>query len=107
MGLWGSGAATSPDLNLALSSEWILSGGPPAGIPFASVNGMNEPFVLGIQTAAVPFARVLLFLLLLTLRRERSAGAVAVWIPALALLALAWETDYLLFGTGLLLVLAW
>ena len=105
--LWGSGASTAPTLGAALVSNWTLSGGPPAGIPFAFVNGMNEPFVLGIQTAAVPLARVLLFVLLLTLRRERSAWAVVVWIPVLALLALAWETDFLLFGAGLLLVLAW
>ncbi|MBM3122684.1 MAG: hypothetical protein FJZ97_10960, partial [Chloroflexi bacterium] len=105
--LWGSGAATAPRLSQALVSDWTLSGGPPAGIPFAFVNGMNEPFVLGIQTAAVPLARVLLLMLLLTMRRERSAAAVVAWVPAFSLLALAWETDYLLFGAGLLIVLVW
>jgi hypothetical protein len=100
--LWGSGADTAPDLATALLSPWTVSGGPPVGIPFAFVNGMNEPLVLSIQAGTVPLARLLLFALLLTLRRERNAWAIVVWTSTLALLALAWETDFLAFGGALL-----
>ncbi len=100
--MWGSGADTAADLATALTSTWTVSGGPPVGIPFAFVNGMNEPLVLSIQAGTVPLARLLLFLLLLTLRRERNAWAMVVWTSALALLALTWETDFLVFGGALL-----
>jgi len=100
--LWGSGADTAPTLAAALTSTWTVSGGPPIGIPFAFVNGMNEPLVLGIQAGTAPMARALLFLLLLTLRRERSAWAMLVWTSTLALLALTWETDFLVYGGTLL-----
>ncbi len=103
--LWGSGADTARSLAAALTSTWAVSGGPPIGIPFAFVNGMNEPLVLGIQAGTAPLARALLFLLLLTLRRERSAWAMLVWTSTLALLALTWETDFLVYG-GTLLALA-
>jgi len=96
--LWGSGADTASNLATALNSTWTVSGGPPVGIPFAFVNGMNEPLVLGIQAGTAPMARALLFLLLLTLRRDRSAWAMLVWTSTLALLALTWETDFLVYG---------
>jgi len=104
--LWGSGADTAPDLARALVSTWTLSGGPPIGIPFAFVNGMNEPLVLGIQAGTASLARGLLFILLLTFRRERSRWALLVWTSALALLALTWETDFLVFGGSLLALAA-
>ncbi len=100
--LWGSGADTAANLAAALASTWTVSGGPPVGIPFAFVNGMNEPLVLGIQAGTAPLARSLVFILLLTLRRERTAWATLVWTSTLALLALTWETDYLVFGGTLL-----
>lgn len=96
--LWGSGADTAPDLSRALLATWTVSGGPPVGIPFAFVNGMGEPLVLSMQAGALPLARALLFLLLLTLRRDRSAWAIVPWTSMLALLALTWETDFLVFG---------
>lgn len=105
MRMWGSGAETAPNLAAALTSAWSIGGGPPVGIPFAFVNGMNEPLVIGIQAGTAPLARILLFLLLLTLRRERSAWAILVWSSTLALLALTWETEFLVFG-GALLALA-
>ena len=104
--LWGSGADTAPDLAKALASTWTLSGGPPIGIPFAFVNGMNEPLVLGIQAGTASLARGLLFILLLTFRRERSRWALLVWTSVLALLALTWETDFLVFGGSLLALAA-
>jgi hypothetical protein len=100
--LWGSGADTGASLAAALTSTWAVSGGPPVGIPFAFVNGMNEPLVLGIQAGTAPLARSLLFILLLTLRRERNAWAMLVWTSTLALLALTWETDFLIYGGTLL-----
>ncbi len=100
--LWGSGADTAANLATALTSTWTVSGGPPVGIPFAFVNGMNEPLVLGIQAGTAPLARSLVFILLLTLRRERTAWAMLIWTSTLALLALTWETDYLVFGGTLL-----
>jgi hypothetical protein len=103
--LWGSGADTAANFATALTSTWTVSGGPPVGIPFAFVNGMNEPLVLGIQAGTAPLARSLVFILLLTLRRERTPWAMLVWTSTLALLALTWETDYLVFG-GTLLALA-
>jgi hypothetical protein len=102
--LWGSGADTAASLAAALTSTWTVSGGPPVGIPFAFVNGMNEPLVLGIQAGTAPLARSLLFILLLTLRRERNAWATVAWTSTLALLALTWETDFLVFGGTLLLL---
>ena len=100
--LWGSGADTASSLAAALTSTWTVSGGPPVGIPFAFVNGMNEPLVLGIQAGTAPLARSLLLLLLLTLRRERTPWATLVWTSTLALLALTWETDFLVYGGTLL-----
>ena len=105
--LWGSGADTASNLAAALNSTWTVSGGPPVGIPFAFVNGMNEPLVLGIQAATAPMARALLFMLLLTLRRDRSAWAMLVWTSTLALLALTWETDFLVYGGTLLGIAVW
>ncbi len=105
--LWGSGADTASNLAAALNSTWTVSGGPPVGIPFAFVNGMNEPLVLGIQAGTAPLARALLFLLLLTLRRDRSAWAMLVWTSTLALLALTWETDFLVYGGTLLGIAVW
>lgn len=104
--LWGSGATTASRLDTALLQDWVISGGPVGGIPFAFVNGMSEPFILGMQSAAVGLSRALVLLLLLTLRRERSAWAAVVWALILALLALTWETDFLLFGGALVVVAA-
>jgi hypothetical protein len=77
----------------------------PAGWDPIRVRQRNESLVLGIQAGSAPLARLLLFVLLLTLRRERTAWAVLVWTSTLAMLALTWETDFLAFG-GALLALA-
>lgn len=101
--LWGSAGTTAAALDRALVSSWVISGGPPSPIPFAYVNGILEPFSIGIQAGPGSLSRILLILFFLL------AGRLHGWrsfLPMSLLLAgwsLASEATYgvVLLGLGL------
>lgn len=99
----GSGLSTSDQLFSALSDLWSIGGGPPFPIPFAFVNGILQPFILGLQAGPGSLMRLLLllFVLLLT-RQERRWSSFGVMVMLFSIFALAAEAAYGLFLIGLL-----
>ncbi len=100
--LWGSGRLSAPTLVEALGGAWQIAGGPRAGLPFAHVNGILQPFTLGLHSTGISMTRLLLLLALLTAARLAGWRGIVATAMAMAAWALAWETDFLLFGCGAL-----
>jgi len=99
--LEGTGWDTAPTLLEALRRNWVFEGGGPLPLPFAFHNGIFVPanFVLG-STGALPFAIILLLLLLLPVRRFKPVGLVA-WSLCFAALALAAEHWFAFLWLGI------
>lgn len=100
--LWGSAATSAPTLFDGLATHWSVAGGPPAPIPFAFVNGILEPFVLGSQAGPGALSLAILLLALLLLSRARNRLGWVLLIPVFACWALASEADFGLYAVGLL-----
>lgn len=105
--LWGSAATTAPNLYDGLASSWVVEGGPPVPIPFAFVNGILQPFVLGSQAGPGAFSVAILMLTLLLVGRARGWFAYSVLAVVFATWALVFEADFVLFGLGLALAAAY
>lgn len=99
--LWGSAATTAPNLYDALATGWVVGDGPPVPIPFAFVNGILEPFVLGSQAGPGSLSLVVLLLVILVLPRARHWLSAAILIPVLAGWALISEAEFVLYAGGL------
>lgn len=99
--LLGSAASTAPGLLEALGSKWVLEGGPPLDIPFAYVNGISQPLILGSMAGPGTTSVAILLTLLLILRRGRGVRSLPALGITLATLALTSETDFGLFALGL------
>jgi hypothetical protein len=104
--MWGSGFQSGENLIHALSSPWAIAGGPPTPLPFAYVNGIMEPFILYLQAGPRSLLLLIIFCLLLLIGRQSTKYGWLVFVPLLALLALAAEAEYVLFCAGLLAALA-
>lgn len=67
----GSGAGSGPDLPTALGSPWAVEGAGPIPFPFAFVNGLMQPGVLGQYSATGLLEPAFLLALLLVFPRRR------------------------------------
>ncbi len=106
MSLWGSGAQTAQTLSQALSSSWVIEGGPPLPIPFAFINGIVQPHILYMQAGPRSLSLLIFFIILLIVRRRRSFGAAVIVSLLLATWALTAEAEFALFilGIGVMMV---
>jgi hypothetical protein len=102
--LWGSGAQTAQNLPQALTSSWVIEGGPPLPIPFAFTNGIVQPFILYMQAGPRSLSLLIFFTLMLTVRRRRSPGSFLIVTLLLATWALTAEAEFALFMLGIGLV---
>jgi hypothetical protein len=104
--MWGSGFQSGETLVHALNSAWAVEGGPPFPLPFAFANGILQPFILYLQAGPRSLLLVIIFCLLLLVGRQSARYAWLIFVPMLALLALAAEAEYILFCAGLVIILA-
>jgi hypothetical protein len=101
--MWGSGLYTSSEIFTALGDYWSIGGGSPFPIPFAYVNGILQPFILGLQAGPGALMRVLFLLFILLLTRQKGGWRPFVILVMLfSIFALAAEAAYGLFLIGLL-----
>ena len=102
--LWGSADTTAAGLDRALVSPWVIAGGPPVPIPFAFVNGILEPFTVGMQAGPGSLSRLILLLLLLLAPRTLGWRSLLPLSILMACWALASEATYALVLAGVLFV---
>ena len=101
--MWGSAAQTAPTFQQALSSSWVIEGGPPTPIPFAFTNGILQPFILYLQAGPRSFALMIFFTLLLIARRRKNVISSLIVIMLMAAWALTAEAEFVLFVLGIAL----
>jgi hypothetical protein len=90
----GSGLATDTSLKLALSKPWAIEGGGPLAFPFAFGNGFHTVSVMEHGGTGM-MGMTIILLLILTFRRWKHPGGVAVIAALLAAQALV---DEIWFG---------
>ncbi len=100
--LIGSGQDTASTLFEALSRSWEVAGSGPIPFPFAFVNGVNPPAVMAHHVYGV-FAALILLLILLLARQQRTWKAGIPITVLLASVALANEVDFVLLYLGMFL----
>jgi len=102
--MWGTAGVTAGSLDHALISPWVIAGGPPTPIPFAYVNGILEPFSIGVQAGPGSLSRILLALVILLGGRLRGGRSLLPLGLLLGVWALASEATYGIIFLGFLLV---
>jgi hypothetical protein len=100
--LQGTSALIGKPFSEALTSGWLVDGGPPMQYIFGFLNGIMEPFVMAHQG---PNTLSVLILLLVWLLLPKLAGrwSALLLTAVFAMWALAWETTYALFVLGFFL----
>lgn len=100
--LQGTSALIGKPFSEALTSGWMVDGGPPVQYIFGFLSGIMEPFVMAHQG---PNTLSVLILLLVWLLLPKLTGrwSALVLVPIFAIWALTWETTYGLFVLGLFL----
>lgn len=103
--LQGTSALIGKPFSEALTSGWLVDGGPPVQYIFGFLSGIMEPFVMAHQG---PNTLSVLILLLVWLLLPKLAGrwSALLLVPVFAMWALTWETTYGLFVLGLFLFAA-
>ena len=106
--LLGSAAQSVPDLSSGLTLFWNVDGGPPIPFPFAYINGINMPHVLGHGGSAM-MVTMLFMLILIVYRFWHDWRGGVVMVILLSALANLSEHTYLAaaFGLGVALVIHW
>lgn len=92
----GSGLSSGPDLATALISGWGIDGSGPIPFPFAFVNGIYGPGVLGFLGANGLIDTAVSFSILLTFNRWRNWRGPAVTVLLVAASGLLGETGLVL-----------
>lgn len=103
--LQGTSALIGKPFSEALTSGWLVDGGPPVQYIFGFLSGIMEPFVMAHQG---PNTLSVLIVLLVWLLLPKLAGrwSALLLVPVFAIWALTWETTYGLFVLGLFLFAA-
>ncbi|MBN1265048.1 MAG: hypothetical protein JXA25_06120 [Anaerolineales bacterium] len=106
---WGNSVLSGDSLLDALTSPWVLQGGPPFPIPFAYNSGVFPPFILGAQAGPRSLGCVTLFLALLLIPLLRNWRGSALLSIVFALWALTAEAAFglILIGFVLYSLLMW
>ncbi len=99
--LWGSSAATGPDLLTNLTRPWAIGGMSPLDVPFAFVNGFWYPVTMAWGGSSSLVIMTLLLLLLVYPRRPLNAAQTVIWVALLAVYALVAEYQFVFLLTGM------
>ncbi|MCL5429082.1 MAG: hypothetical protein M1347_04665 [Chloroflexi bacterium] len=99
--LQGTSALIGKPFSEALISPWPVDGGPPMPYMFGFLNGIMDPMVMAHQGPNI-FSVLILLLVWLLLPRLASRWSILLVAAAFATWALAWETTYALFISGLI-----
>jgi len=107
--LWGNNALSGETLFEALTSPWVLQGGPPFPIPFVFNSGVFPPFILSTQAGPRSLGCVTMFLALLLIPRLKNWQGAGLLALIFALWALAAEAAFglILIGFVLYTLLIW
>lgn len=91
-------------LSQAIRQTVLLQDGPPAAIPYAYMNGIGWPMIMGMNAGPSAFALVIILLVWLLAVRPKHTSAWLVLTVLMAHLALTWESSYgLMFIASMLL----
>lgn len=99
--LQGTSALIGKPFSEALSSPWLVDGGPPLPYMFGFLNGIMDPMVMAHQGPNI-LAVLILLLVWLLVPRLSTRASLLLLTAVFSTWALAWETTYGLFLLGLI-----
>jgi len=100
---WGINVLSGDNLLEALTSAWVLHGGPPFPVPFAYNSGIFPPFILSAQAGPRSLGLIAMFLVIILIPHLKRWEGTAVLAAVFALWALAAEATFGLFLAAFLL----
>ena len=98
--LQGTSVFMNVPFTQALFQQWTLDGGPPLGYTFGFLNSLNG-FFFHSHVGTSALAGIMLLLIWLSLNHSRTRYSFLLYIPLLAVSALAAETTYGMFAFGI------
>ncbi len=101
--LWGQDLIPGPTLFTQLSQPWNIAGGPPTPLIFSYLNGILQPFILGVQAGPGALMRLILLLMILLFPQQRPGWkGTYVAVILFAVLALSAEAVFVLICVGII-----